>query len=671
MTGAVRPALGGLALLVVALVLSLLPGAMAGTVSGAVLGLLLPGYGLLLCLGTPARLGSLPDILDCVAASLAVTPLALRLAGEILPFDRLHVLGVLAGTTSGLLVLGALRPRLALAPPRRTTPPAVFAIVIATLLLLAPTLTIGPTPDGGESRVKGWDLNNHLAIAESIATRGLPPKNPFLASDSPFYYHTFLHILLGAVLVLSGNGAHSYLLISLFTLLLAVVFLFTFYRTVTEFTGDDRVALFSLPLVSLVGGFDLVPMVVKAVVERDGIDSPVGFFLRHWNVDGWVSNRGMLVPSFFASFYWVPHAVAAVVVFLLALLHLRKTEGGIGSVVVTGACLASMAGYNGYVALGGAATLILLRGNDLVRFLASGFRTGRDILLRSVLAAGFAILLSLPVLGLYAGRPGDIDRFRWVRPGPLVPLQIALEFGPALVLGLAGLAIFRRQENGTSGLIPFLSMGVVSLPLLCLVASTGENNDLAMRVSMLLWICLAVLSGVALNHLFPSLPAPVRAARMLRIASLAALVLGFLSVAWFATGAAVAKPTLPADEVATGRWARANIAPGRPVQGSPLRDSPELVYLTGHPAVLSDTWAGGLFYSKPEDFSRRMASLKEAFSDPDPTLACPILRSLGLVALVVGPPEERDFPLLVRSEPWPCLAETFHRGTYRVYRLLP
>ena len=100
-------------------------------------------------------------------------------------------------------------------------------------------------------------------------------------------------------------------------------------------------------------------------------------------------------------------------------------------------------------------------------------------------------------------------------------------------------------------------MGVVSLPLLCLVASTGENNDLAMRVSMLLWICLAVLSGVALNHLFPSLPAPVRAARMLRIASLAALVLGFLSVAWFATGAAVAKPTLPADEVATGRWARA------------------------------------------------------------------------------------------------------------------
>src|SRR5207247_10222243 len=95
-TGAGRPPLGGRALLVVALVLSLRPGAMAGTVSGAVLGLLLPGYGLLLCLGTPARLGSLPDILDCVAASLAVTPLALRLAGEILPFDRLHVLGALA-----------------------------------------------------------------------------------------------------------------------------------------------------------------------------------------------------------------------------------------------------------------------------------------------------------------------------------------------------------------------------------------------------------------------------------------------------------------------------------------------------------------------------------------------------------------------------------------------
>src|SRR5439155_12563535 len=106
----------------------------------------------------------------------------------------------------------------------------------------------------------------------------------------------------------------------------------------------------------------------------------------------------------------------------------------------------------------------------------------------------------------------------------------------------------------------------------CLVGEPAWSRGVAMWESMLLWICLAVLSGVALNHLFPSLPAPVRAARMLRIASLAALVLGFLSVAWFATGAAVAKPTLPADEVATGRWARANIAPGRPVQGSPLRD---------------------------------------------------------------------------------------------------
>jgi len=329
-----------------------------------------------------------------------------------------------------------------------------------------------------------------------------------------------------------------------------------------------------------------------------------------------------------------------------------------------------MAGYNGYVALGGAATLVLLRGIDLVRFLASGFRGGRDIL-RSALVGGFAILFSLPILDLYIGQRGDIEKFRWARQGPLGPLQIILEFGPALILGLAGLAIARRQENGRGGLLPFLLMGVVSLPLLCLVASTGENNDLAMRISMLSWICLAVFSGVALDCLFPAMPVPAGAPRIVRIASLAALALGFLSVAWFAIGAAAAKPTLPADEVAAGRWIRAQVAPGLLVQGSPLRDSPDLVYLTGHPAVLSDTWAGGLFYSEPKDFSRRMASLREAFSTPDPTLACPILRSLGLAVLVVGPPEERDFPLLVRLDSWPCLAEDYHRGTYRVYRLSP
>src|SRR2546425_13060357 len=84
-----------------------------------------------------------------------------------------------------------------------------------------------------------------------------------------------------------------------------------------------------------------------------------------------------------------------------------------------------------------------------------------------------------------------------------------------------------------------------------------------------------------------------------------------------------------------------------------------LVYLTGHPAVLSDTWAGGLFYSEPEDFARRKASLREAFSSADPSITCPILRSLGIAVLVVGPPEERDFPLLVRPAPWTCLAEAY------------
>ena len=671
MTKAERPWLGGLALLAAAFVLSLLPGETAGAASGAILALILPGYALLTCLGTPARLDGLSDVLECVAASLAITPLALRLGGTIFPFDRLHVLGVLAALAVGLVVLGALRPPPAVAPSRRRIPPTVFAIVIATLLLLAPTLAIGPTPDGGETRVKGWDLNNHLAIAESIATRGLPPLNPFLASDTPFYYHTFLHILLGAMLVLAGDGAHSYLLISLMTLLLAAVFLVTFYRAVSEITGDARVALLALPLVSLVGGFDLVPMAVKALFEKDGLHSPVTFILRHWNVDGWVSNRGMLVPSFFASFYWVPHAIAAIVVFLLALLYLRKSVVDAGFLVAAGACLASMAGYNGYVALGGAATLILLRGIDAVRFFGSGVRTGRDALLRSVLVAGVAILLSLPVLDLYLGQRGDIDKFRWVRPTPLLPLQIIVEFGPALVLGLVGLTMSRRQEIRRDGLIPFLLMGVVSLPLLCLVASTGENNDLAMRMSMFVWICLAVLSGVALNRLFPAFPIAADATRTARIASLAALALGSLSIAWFAAGAAVAKPTLSADEVATGRWVRTHVASGRLVQGSPLRSSPDLVYLTGHPAVLSDTWAGGLFYSDPKDFARRMASLREAFSNPDPALACPILRSLGVAALVVGPPEGRDFPLLLHPDPWACLAEVYQRGGYRVYRLLP
>ena len=156
-----------------------------------------------------------------------------------------------------------------------------------------------------------------------------------------------------------------------------------------------------------------------------------------------------------------------------------------------------------------------------------------------------------------------------------------------------------------------------------------------------------------------------------RIVALAALGLGFLSVAWFAAGAALAKPTLPGDEVAAGRWVRSHVVPGGLVQGSPLRDNPELVFLTGHPAVLSDTWAATLFYSEPREFSRRMTSLSEAFSNPDPAAACASLRSLRIAALVVGPPEVRDFPLLGRPDQWPCLEEVYRQGAYRIYRMRP
>lgn len=656
-------------LLVAILALSFAPGAVAGTLAGLGLALFLPGYALLTCLRTEARLGSMSDVLLCGAASLAITPLALRLAGLVLPFDRAHVRSELAVVTAALLLLGAVRPRAAQAPSHRIPHPAVAAIIITTLLLLLPTLLIGPGPDGGETRVKGWDLNNHLAMAEVIASRGLPPTNPFLSTDSPFYYHTFFHILLGAVLLLAGEAAHPYLLIALMTLLLAAIFLATFHRVVWELAGAERVARFSLVLVGLVGGFDVIPMIGRWLLHKDESGSLAHFFLRHWNVDGWVSNRGMLVPSFFAGFYWVPHAVAAMVVFLLALLYLRRSETGTGAIAAAGACLASMAGYNGYVALGGAATLALLRGFDFLQFVRSRFRTGRDVLLRSASAGVLAVVLGLPVLNLYVGEQGNIDKFRWARPGPLMPLQFVLEFGPLLLLGPAGLLLARRRDGSGRGLVPFGLMGLVSVPALCLVASTGENNDLAMRVSMFLWIGLAVFSGIALDHVFPVSGSPSPWPRPGRIAAVSSLLLGSASIAWFVVGASVSKPTMPADEVAAGQWVRSQIARGRLVQGSPLRGNPDLVYLTGHPAVLSDTWAGRLFYSKPADFSRRMSALSSAFSSPDPAVACPILDDLAIAALVVGPEEERDFPVLAGPEPWSCLTEEYRQGTYRVFRV--
>ncbi|HEV8337724.1 MAG TPA: hypothetical protein VGR67_15020 [Candidatus Polarisedimenticolia bacterium] len=631
--------------------------------AGFALALFFPGYSLLRCLRTPADPRSPSDLLHCGAASLGLCPLALRLAGTLVRFQRWSVLAVLVLLPAVLLVVGTYRPRPS--APRRSTPPprAFYALLLITLLLLVPTLTLSSHPDGSETRVKGWDLNNHLSIAEAIASRGLPPINPFLQSGSPFYYHTFFHILLGAILLCGGAGAPSYLCIALLAILLCAIFLETLFRTVADLTGRIRVAWLACFFVSVAGGFDVLPVVGLARL-REEAGGWAAIFLRHWNVDGWVSNRGLLIPTFFAGYYWVPHAVAALVVLLLALRFLRKTETGLGAIAVAGACLASMAGYNGYIALAGAAAIALLRGVDLVRFAISRSTFGRDVLLRSALAGAAAVILGWPVLSLYAGERGDVDKFRWAGAGPLAPLQILLEFGPALLLGAAGMERARRDPALRPGTLPFLLMVGVSLPVLCLVASTGENNDLAMRVSMLSWIGLAVFGGMALDWIFPPRG---RGRRGPQWAALGVLGAGCLSVAWFAAGASIAKPVLPADEVAAGRWIRTHLPPGRTVQGSPLRTSPDLVYLSGHPSVLSDTWAGHLFYSDREDFSLQMEALMKAFSAADPAVSCQILESRGVAALIEGPPERQAFPRLAASLPWPCLARSYSGGDYRIY----
>ena len=144
-----------LGLLAAALLLATVPSAASGAVAGLALTLFFPGYALLGCLRTPTRPTSLADLLHCGAASLAVTPLALRLAGLFVPFRRWSVLGLLVALPAFFFLLGALRPHAAGSSGWRKTPPAFFGILALTALLLIPTLTISPTPEGGETRIKG------------------------------------------------------------------------------------------------------------------------------------------------------------------------------------------------------------------------------------------------------------------------------------------------------------------------------------------------------------------------------------------------------------------------------------------------------------------------------------------------------------------------------------
>ncbi|HEU5180384.1 MAG TPA: hypothetical protein VFW45_06315 [Candidatus Polarisedimenticolia bacterium] len=593
--------------------------------------------------------------------SLAITPVALRLAGLLFPFGKAMVLGVLGGF-SLILILASLR-RDRRHVPRSAAVPAgwgVATFLILTAALLAPTLWIGTQPTGGETRTKGWDLHNHQSVSEAIVYGGLPPTNPFIKSSSPFYYHTYFHLVDAGVQALCGARAPAYLITALLTLAAALLFLAVFYFVLAELSGRPRGALWALLPVSLAGGYDLLPTLVRIFNSGEVADWNE-MVARRWNVDAWISHQKIFIPGLFAQFYWAPHAVSAVTVFLLALYFLETDGVGERAYAGAGICLAAMAGFNGYVALGGVVTLALLRGPAFLEW-GLGRHDRAPAIRRSLLAGITALALAAPVVNLYFGARSDVEKFRFAGAGPLLPAQLMIDFGPALILGLAGALIARRHPELRRGLLPFLLMGGPALVMICLVASTGENNDLSMRNSMFVWIALAALSGLSLEAAWKS--------RLGRRAALLVLLPGLLGTLWFSFGASWDKPVLDADEVAAGRWVRSHLPRGVTVQASPLRNSPELVYLSGHPAILSDSWAARLFYSNPADFDRNLKELLAIFSSEDPALSCPGLAHLGVGALVVGPPETGDFPILARPLPWSCLEPAFEHGEYRVFRVL-
>jgi len=184
-----RPGLPGAASL-----LALVPLTAARTAAGFALALFFPATRLLRCLRTPTRPDSLPDLLHCGAPpSGSASGSRLRSGPPLHPDQRpARPASPLRGPPGG----GTFRPR----PPHRCAgrgPAAFYLLLAATLALLIPPWPSPPPPGGGETRGEGVGPEQPSFHRGGDLHAGLPPVNPFLQSDSPFYYHTFFHILLG------------------------------------------------------------------------------------------------------------------------------------------------------------------------------------------------------------------------------------------------------------------------------------------------------------------------------------------------------------------------------------------------------------------------------------------------------------------------------------------
>ena len=279
--------------------------------------------------------------------------------------------------------------------------------LLFALLVAVPFLPYGLQRQDRVHRMSMTDWYNHFTVTTVLdATPSLPPRNPYLVTDTEAPYYYGFHLAAAAVHRAAGRRGDLFALLLGLTLITAAAIPLVSFVIACDL-GARRAALPAAAGATLLAGFDAIVMAIESL--RDSLanwplsPSLLGFrqAIPSTHIDFWIHHNERQFNAPYVATIWAPHHVAATLIALL-LLHLlmaRRAEGHARRQwLLPALLLAALPALSAYIAV---AVVVGLGGAMLAESVAHRRAPWRTETVRRLApAAAAASLMALPILML-------------------------------------------------------------------------------------------------------------------------------------------------------------------------------------------------------------------------------------------------------------------------------
>jgi len=445
-----------------------------------------------------------------VAASMILMPVPLSWIWQI-SNERLAILGGVAAINLVLIFLAGR----AAARPRATCMFGTWRgrAIFTAIVLWSAACVFGsywlPTAGGRTRTVAAHDYIKHHAVMLSLERYPLPLHNIFYAAeaDTPYYYYEYHYLVPAALRKMTGDRASIAMAFGLSSAVVAAVFIALAFLIARNVLGSGRGALLSAACVSIVGGWDVIPVLIRMLAG-----GPKVIVLDSWCPVAW------RIHNLMTQFMWCPQHVSAVIGLMLGCLWLRQAPSARWWVIVAPLLAASIFGSSVYLAITIFLAALIYMAMRFFGDLAAVVPLRRRLLALAAMAAAGAALMGPQAWRYYVmsqryagGLTLQWEHFdfallgRLVPAGPIAnlldaPWLILIEFGlPAAACVLVARKVWSAFWQDPGGRLLILAGALGTVGLFC-IRSDINPIDYSFRIAIMpAMVVAAVLAGALIE----------------------------------------------------------------------------------------------------------------------------------------------------------------------------